>query len=228
VLLDRYYGNRDSFDYLQSRNFMEHVESRLPLYLLWFKNAALQYRIDWRLLAAMGYQESKWDPSAVSFSGARGLMQLTAGTAEMMRYRDRHDPQASIIGGAKYLARVMEMVPTRIPEPDRTWFAVASYNVGYGHVEDARKLAQQLGRDPDRWEDVRETLPLLSQEKWYTRTRHGYARGWEPVRYVENVQAYLDVLEVMGTGSPAPTGAEVSASELRSTTPEPPRAPPKR
>ncbi len=228
VLLDRYYGNRDSFDYLQSRNFMEHVESRLPLYLLWFKNAALQYRIDWRLLAAMGYQESKWDPSAVSFSGARGLMQLTAGTAEMMRYRDRHDPQASIIGGAKYLARVMEMVPTRIPEPDRTWFAVAAYNVGYGHVEDARKLAQQLGRDPDRWEDVRDTLPLLSQEKWYTRTRHGYARGWEPVRYVENVQVYLDVLEVMGTGSPAPTGAEVTAGELRSRTPDPPRAPPKR
>jgi membrane-bound lytic murein transglycosylase F len=211
VLLDRYFGDRESFDYLQSRNFMEHVESRLPLYLLWFKNAALQYRVDWRLLAAMGYQESKWDPSAVSFAGARGLMQLTEGTAAMMRSHDRHDPQVSIIGGARYLARMMETVPARIPEPDRTWFAVAAYNVGFGHVEDARKLAQQLGRDPDRWEDVRDTLPLLSQEKWYTRTRHGYARGWEPVRYVENVQAYLDILEVMGTGSPAPTGAEASS-----------------
>jgi membrane-bound lytic murein transglycosylase F len=229
VLLSRYYGNRDSFDYLQSRNFMEHVETRLPLYLLWFKNAALQYRLDWRLLAAMGYQESKWDPTAVSFSGARGLMQLTAGTAEMMRYRDRHDPQASIIGGAKYLARMMETVPTRIPEPDRTWFAVASYNVGYGHVEDARILAQQLGRNPDRWEDVRDTLPLLSQEKWYTRTRHGYARGWEPVRYVENVQAYLDVLEVMGTGSPAPTGAEIPETVTRpGAAGPPPKKPTKR
>jgi membrane-bound lytic murein transglycosylase F len=219
VLLDRYYGNRDSFDYLQSRSFVEHVESRLPLYLLWFKNAALQYRIDWRLLAAMGYQESKWDPSAVSFSGARGLMQMTADTAAMMRFRDRHDPQASIIGGAKYLARMMDMVPRRIPEPDRTWFAVAAYNVGYGHIEDARILAQQMGRDPDRWEDVRDTLPLLSQEKWYSRTRHGYARGWEPVRYVENVQAYLDMLEVMGTGSPAPTGSETLEAGTRPTTP---------
>ncbi len=221
VLLDRYYGNPDSFDYLQSRNFMEHVESRLPLYLLWFKNAALQYRVDWRLLAAMGYQESKWDPSAVSFSGARGLMQLTADTAEMMRSTNRHDPQASIIGGAKYLARMMETVPSRIPEPDRTWFAVAAYNVGYGHIEDARVLAQQTGRDPDRWEDVRETLPLLSQEKWYTRTRHGYARGWEPVRYVENVQAYLDIIEVMGTGSPAPTGAETVGTAPRPGAPDP-------
>ncbi len=222
LLLDRYFGNGESFDYLLSRNFIDHVESRLPLYLLWFKNAALQYRVDWRLLAAMGYQESKWDPSAVSFSGARGLMQLTADTAAMMRFQNRHDPQASIIGGAKYLARMMETVPSRIPEPDRTWFAVAAYNVGYGHIEDARVLAQQLGRDPDRWEDVRDTLPLLSQEKWYTRTRHGYARGWEPVRYVENVQAYLDILEVMGTGSPAPTGAEAVASEARPEAAGPP------
>ncbi len=210
VLLDRYYGNDDNFDYLLSRNFMEHVESRLPLYLLWFKNAALQYRVDWRLLAAMGYQESKWDPAAVSFAGARGLMQITEDTAALMRFRNRHDPQASINGGAKYLARMLDMVPRRIPEPDRTWFAVAAYNVGFGHIEDARILAQQMGRSPDRWEDVRTALPLLSQERWYSRTRHGYARGWEPVRYVENVQAYLDILEVAGTGNPAPTGAEAS------------------
>jgi len=213
VLLDRYYGSGDNFDYLLSRNFMEHVESRLPLYVFWFKNAALQYHLDWRLLAAMGYQESKWDPAAVSLSGARGLMQMTADTAAMVRFGDRHDPQASINGGAKYLARVVEMVPGRIPEPDRTWLAVAAYNVGYGHVEDARVLAQQTGRNPDRWQDVRATLPLLSQEKWYSRTRHGYARGWEPVRYVDNVQAYLNILEVAGTGNPTPTGAESREKE---------------
>jgi membrane-bound lytic murein transglycosylase F len=204
VMLDRYYGPGEDFDYLLSRNFMEHVDSRLPLYLLWFKNAAMQYGFDWRLLAAMGYQESKWDPSAVSMSGARGLMQMTEGAASVTRFTDRHDPRASIFGGAKYLARVLEMVPARIPEPDRTWFAVAAYNVGYGHVEDARILAQSLGRNPDRWEDVRTVLPLLSQEKWYTRTRHGYARGWEPVRYVDNVQTYLRTLEVAGADSKPP------------------------
>jgi membrane-bound lytic murein transglycosylase F len=200
-MLDRYYGNRDSFDYLLSRNFMEHLQSRLPLYLFWFKEAAMKYRLDWRLLAAMGYQESKWDPAAVSFTGVRGLMQLTEDTAAMMRYGDRSDPRASIYGGAKYLSRMMDMMPRRVPEPDRTWLAVAAYNVGFGHLEDARILAQQQGRDPDRWEDVREMLPLLSHERWYTRTRRGYARGWEPVRYVDNVQAYLNILEVAGAGS---------------------------
>ena len=200
AMLDRYYGERDNFDFLLSRSFLAHMQSRLPRYSEWFQQAAEKYRLDWRLLASMGYQESKWDPSAVSFTGVRGLMQLTEDTAEMMQYGDRRDPKASIFGGARYLSKLMEMVPRRIPEPDRTWFAVASYNVGFGHVEDARVLAQQHGRNPDRWEDVRDMLPLLSQERWYTRTRRGYARGWEPVRYVDNVKAYLNILEVAGIG----------------------------
>lgn len=200
AVLDRYYGEDDRFDYLLSRNFMEHLGSRLPAYLGWFQEAASKYGLDWRLLAAMGYQESKWDPGAISFTGVRGLMQLTEDTAQMMRAGDRHDPRASIFGGAKYLSRMLQTIPGRIPEPDRTWFAVASYNVGYGHLEDARVIAQATGRNPDRWEDVREVLPLLSQERWYTRTKRGYARGWEPVRYVENVQAYLNILEVAETG----------------------------
>ena len=201
AMLDRYYGDKESFDYLLSRSFVEHVQSRLPRYLDWFQEASEKYRLDWRLLAAMGYQESKWDPSAVSYTGVRGLMQLTEGTAEMMKHGDRRDPRASIFGGAKYLSKLMDMVPRRIPEPDRTWFAVAAYNVGFGHVEDARILAEAQGRDPDRWDDVRDMLPLLSQERWYTRTKRGYARGWEPVRYVDNVKAYLNILQVAGTGT---------------------------
>ena len=212
-VLDRYYGEDDRFDYLLSRSFMEHLGSRLPAYLGWFQEAAEKYGLDWRLLAAMGYQESKWDPGAISFTGVRGLMQLTEDTAQMMRSGDRRDPRSSIFGGAKYLSRMLQTVPRRIPEPDRTWFAVASYNVGYGHLEDARVIAQAQGRNPDRWEDVREVLPLLSQERWYTRTKRGYARGWEPVRYVENVQAYLNILEVAGTGSPAP--AETGKPEAK-------------
>ena len=216
-MLDRYYGTNQRFDYLLSRRFMEHLESRLPLYLDWFQEAAAKYRLDWRLLAAMGYQESKWDPSAVSFTGVRGLMQLTEGTAAMMRAGNRLDPRSSIFGGAKYLGRLIETVPRRVPEPDRTWFAVAAYNVGYGHLEDARILTQQQGRNPDRWEDVRQTLPLLSQERWYTRTKRGYARGWEPVRYVDNVQAYLNILEVAGAGIARKSGdAPVSDARRRS------------
>jgi membrane-bound lytic murein transglycosylase F len=197
-MIDRYYGQDDRFDYLLSRNFMEHLDERLPEYVGWFQEAATRHGIDWRLLAAMGYQESKWDPHAVSFTGVRGLMQLTQDTTDRMGAGDRHDPRSSIFGGAKYLALLMKTIPPRIPEPDRTWFAVAAYNVGIGHLEDARILTQQAGRNPDRWDDVREFLPLLSQERWYTRTRNGYARGWEPVRYVDNVQAYLNILQVAG------------------------------
>jgi membrane-bound lytic murein transglycosylase F len=204
ALLDRYYGKDDRFDYLFSRNFMEHLDSRLPRYQSWFEEAAAAHGLDWRLLAAMGYQESKWDPGAVSYTGVRGLMQLTEDTAARMRAGDRRDPRSSIFGGAKYLAMLMREMPERIPEPDRTWFAVAAYNVGLGHLEDARVLAQQAGRNPDSWDDVREFLPLLSQERWYTRTKRGYARGWEPVRYVDNVQAYLNILQVAGTSANTP------------------------
>ena len=196
ALLDRYYGKDERFDYLFSRNFMEHLETRLPTYLDWFQEAGAKHSVDWRLLAAMGYQESKWDPHAVSFTGVRGLMQLTEDTASRMSAGDRRDPRSSIFGGAKYLSMLLRQMPPRIPEPDRTWMAVAAYNVGLGHLEDARILAQQAGRNPDRWEDVRDFLPLLSQERWYTRTKRGYARGWEPVRYVDNVQAYLRILQV--------------------------------
>ncbi len=223
AVLDRYYGEDDRFDYLLSRNFMEHLGSRLPAYAGWFREAAEKYELDWRLLAAMGYQESKWDPAAVSFTGVQGLMQLTEDTAQMMRSGDRRDPRSSIFGGAKYLARMMDTVPRRIAQPDRTWFAVASYNVGYGHLEDARILAQAQGRNPDRWEDVREVLPLLSQERYYTRTKRGYARGWEPVRYVENVQAYMNILEVAGTSDRAPDADEKPASKAKPDAKKPPK-----
>ena len=87
------------------------------------------------------------------------------------------------------------MIPERIGEPDRTWLALAAYNIGYGHLEDARVLTQMRNHNPDSWQDVRAQLPLLAQENWYTRVKRGYARGWEPVRFVDNVRAYLDVLE---------------------------------
>lgn len=198
-LLERYYGEDKRFDYLLSRNFVEHLGSRLPQYAHWFQEAAQAHGLDWHLLAAMGYQESKWDAGAVSFSGATGLMQLTEDTASRVRAGDRSDPRTSIFSAAKYLSILLHTLPRRIPEPDRTWFAVAAYNVGIGHLEDARILAQAAGKNPDKWEDVRDFLPLLAQERWYPQTKRGYARGWEPVRYVENVQAYLNMLQVADT-----------------------------
>ncbi len=195
AIVKRYYGRGEDSDAMSERGFMRHLQSRLPLYKEWFVEAAEQSSQDWRLLAAIGYQESKWNPAAASAAGARGLMQLTSDTATETNVTNPSDAKQSIFGGARYFRQVYEKIPTHVPEPDRTWFALAAYNIGYGHVEDARVLAQKAGRDPDSWQDVREFLPLLEQERWYSQTENGYARGWEPVRYVDNVRSYRDLLE---------------------------------
>jgi membrane-bound lytic murein transglycosylase F len=204
AIIKRYYGRSEDLEFAGEAGFMRHLQSRLPLYKQWFVEAAEQSSQDWRLLAAIGYQESKWNPSAASPAGAKGLMQLTVETANENQVTNLSDPRQSIFGGARYFRQVYEKIPSHVPEPDRTWFALAAYNIGYGHLEDARVLAQKAGRDPDSWQDVREFLPLLEQEQWYTQTENGYARGWEPVRYVENVRGYRDLLEWVWGDGPSP------------------------
>ena len=193
-ILDRYYFASREFDYVGSRAFVRHATTRLPRYRDWFLAAERATGIDWRLLAALAYQESHWNPDAVSPTGVRGMMMLTEHTAEMMEVADRQDPRASIIGGARYFQRVLRKVPARIQEPDRSWLAVAAYNLGFGHVEDARILTQSQGADPDDWEQVRERLPLLADEKWHRRVQRGYAPGQTAVGYVDNVRRYYEIL----------------------------------
>lgn len=196
-LSERFYGHLDRLNYVGARTFVHHVNNRLPKYEGLFRNYASEYGLDWRLLAAIGYQESHWRPNAVSPTGVRGLMMLTQNTAGQIGVSNRLDPEESIQGGAKYFTLVHRQIPDRIPEPDRTWFALASYNVGFGHLEDARRLTEGAGKDPDRWMDVKEFLPLLAQKEWYSKTRYGYARGHEPVIYVQNIRRYYDVLAWM-------------------------------
>jgi membrane-bound lytic murein transglycosylase F len=174
---------------------MRDLQDRLPALRPLFETTARTHQQDWRILAAIGYQESRWNRNAVSSTRVRGLMMLTEDTAGALGINNRRDAAASIRGGAAFLARMHETVPDRVPEPDRTWLALAAYNIGYGHVEDARVLAESAGRDPDSWLDVREFLPRLEDAAWFSRTKHGYARGWEAVRFVDNVRSYLDVLE---------------------------------
>jgi membrane-bound lytic murein transglycosylase F len=194
-ILQKYYAYVEDFDYVGTRRYMQHIEQRLPRYQAWFEKSGKDTGIDWRLLAAIGYQESHWNPKAVSPTGVRGLMMLTQSTMKQLGIdKSRHDPKASIEGGARYIKRVMKRLPKRIKNPDRTWMALAAYNIGFGHLEDARVLAQEDGADPDKWIDVKKYLPRLSQKKWYRKTRHGYARGEEPVRYVENIRSYYDIL----------------------------------
>src|ERR1700722_19498623 len=181
--------------YEDTLQFHQDLAARLPQYRAWFEEASQQTGIDWRLLAAIGYQESKWDPDAHSAMGASGMMMLTSGTADSLGVEDRGDAHESILAGARYFQEVRAKVPAHIPEPDRTWLAIAAYNVGYGHVEDARRLAQMRGKNPDSWQDVREQLPLLSDEAWYDRLQHGFARGAEPAQFVDRIQRFLKLLE---------------------------------
>lgn len=201
AILDRYYGNIRRFEYVEARDFIEHIDTRLPQFRRYFKESATSVGIDWRLLSAIGYQESQWTADATSPTGVRGLMMLTEDTARSLGVDNRLDPQASIAGGAQYFIMMRNQIPARIHEPDRTWFALAAYNVGFGHLEDARILTQMHGKNPDAWDDVRKYLPLLTQEKWYSRLKHGYARGWEPTRFVENIRSYYDMLQWMTADS---------------------------
>lgn len=193
-LIERYYGPSNQFNYINMSVFQGLIDTRLPLYDHLFKQGAKNNHLDWRLLAAVGYQESQWNPLAVSPTKVRGIMQLTLATSKRFKVTDRTNPKESIFAGAKYIRELIDRMPPTVTEPDRTWFALASYNVGYGHLEDARKLTQKANGDPNKWLDVKKRLPLLSKPKWYNKTRYGYARGNEPVTYVTRIRTFFDVL----------------------------------
>jgi membrane-bound lytic murein transglycosylase F len=196
-MLDRNDHPVEDFDFVGSRAFVRHLGSRFPQYQATFEQAGRETGIDWRLLAAISYQESHWDSAAVSPTGVRGLMMLTELTAQMMDVADRNDPHASILGGARYFENVLRKIPERIPADDRMWLALAAYNIGFGHVEDARIITEMQGGNPDSWEEVRIRLPLLSNEDWHSRVERGFARGAVPVEYVDNVRRYYTLLQWM-------------------------------
>lgn len=213
-VLDRYYGHTEKFDYVGTRAFIRHFESRLPRYRQLFEEAGKLYGVDWRLLAAIGYQESHWSSRAVSPTGVRGIMMLTQATAEFLDVEDRLDPASSIFGGAEYYARQTERLPDGVQEPDRTWMALAAYNVGFQHVLDAREIVKWQGGDPDTWVDLSETLPLLARERWYSRVEYGYARGWEPVLYVTNIRNYYNIIRWITNNKEDPAGDHAEFLEI--------------
>ncbi len=193
-LKQKYFEHVDQLDYVSTRAFMRHVKTRLPRLQTLFYTAAARYDIDWQMIAAISYQESHWRTNAVSPTGVRGVMMLTRKTANDLKVSDRQDPEQSIMGGTRYFVDIKKRLPESITEPDRTWMALAAYNIGMGHLEDARKLTEDRGGNPNSWADVRETLPLLSKRKWYSKTKYGYARGREPVQYVRNIRNYYEML----------------------------------
>lgn len=194
-VMHRYYGYIERFDYVEVRAYQRRIKSHLPKYTKNFKSAAQHYNLNWTLLAAQAYQESHWRPYAKSPTGVRGMMMLTQTTAKELGIKNRLNPEASIMGGAYYLNKLHKRLPESVTEPDRTWIALAAYNVGMGHIWDARKLAKKLNKNPDSWQDLATVLPLLTKKKYYKYLKHGYARGFEPVSYVKNIRNYQDILE---------------------------------
>ncbi|MCT4707213.1 membrane-bound lytic murein transglycosylase MltF [Enterobacteriaceae bacterium H11S18] len=192
-LEEKYLGHVGDFDYVDTRTFLKAVDTVLPELQPLFEKYATD--IDWRLLAAISYQESHWDSQATSPTGVRGLMMLTKNTAQSLGLTDRLDPEQSIGGGSRYLKDMMGKVPETVPEDERIWFALAAYNMGYAHMLDARQLTAKLKGNPDSWADVKMRLPLLSQKQYYSRTTYGYARGHEAYAYVENIRKYQLSLE---------------------------------
>ncbi|WP_372882065.1 membrane-bound lytic murein transglycosylase MltF [Psychromonas sp.] len=192
-LEEKYFGHVGRFDFVDTKIFLQRNKSTLPKFEKLFKKHATA-EVDWLLLAAVSYQESHWNPKAKSPTGVRGMMMLTQDTADHIGIADRLDPEQSIKGGANYLTQLIKRLPDSIPDDEKIWFALASYNLGFGHLMDARRITSMRKLDPDAWSDVKENLPLLHEKKWYSKTRYGYARGREAQQYVNNIRQYLKTL----------------------------------
>jgi membrane-bound lytic murein transglycosylase F len=191
---ERFYGRHGDIDYNNALVFARRVKERLPQWRDKIKAAAEEHELDWLLMAALSYQESHWDPEATSRTGVRGFMMLTLSTAKEMDVKNRLNPDQSIAGGTRYFRKLLDRIPASVTGQERIWLALAAYNIGYGHLEDARVLAQQHGANPNRWADVKDYLPLLSKRQYYKFTKHGYARGQEAVDYVQNIRNFYTIL----------------------------------
>ncbi len=194
TLRERHFGHIQRLAEADVLGILNKRGTELPELKVYFFRGQLLSGLDWRLLAAVAYQESQWDASAVSPTGVRGIMMLTSDTADRLGVKNRLDPEESILGGARYLRMLKEGLAEGIPDPDRTWLALAAYNIGPGHLEDARRLARKLGRDPDAWKDMKDVLPLIARSRYASQLRYGYARGGEARAFAENVRIYYDIL----------------------------------
>ncbi len=193
-LRERYFGHVERLEEADVLGILTRRSSDLEELKEFFLRAQSESGLDWRLLAAVAYQESHWNAKAVSRTGVRGIMMLTADTADHLGVKDRLDPEESILGGARYLRMLKDALAESIPEPDRTWLALAAYNMGMGHVDDARRLAKRLGRNPDAWNEMKDVLPLLTRRVYSSTLRYGYARGGEALHFTESVRIYCDIL----------------------------------
>ncbi|MDP3539008.1 MAG: membrane-bound lytic murein transglycosylase MltF [Azonexus sp.] len=193
-LEDRYFGHVHRLNQADVVKFLGQIETMLPKLRKFFHAAETLTGIDWRLIASVAYHESHWDANATSPTGVRGIMMLTEETADRLNVSNRLDPRESVVAGARYINILKEMLPSEVREPDRTWLALAAYNIGPGHFNAARNIAKQLKADPNAWYEMKRVLPLLAKPQYYQRLKSGRARGGEAVILVENIRSYYDIL----------------------------------
>lgn len=210
-LIDRYFGHVRRLNQNDAARFLEKMQAVLPHYRQHFIEAQNIHGIDWRLIAALAYQESHWDPLATSYTNVRGMMMLTEDTADRLRVTDRLDARQSILAGTRYLVELREQMPPGAQEPDRTWLALAAYNLGMGHLNGARFIATLVKRDPDSWYEMKRVLPLLSRPVYYSRLKSGAARGGEAVIMTENIRTYYDILRRYEKAAVSPQAFSMSS-----------------
>ena len=220
-LADRYMPDPRQIQRIDAGALQEKIRTVLPQYKSLFHDAQEKSGIEWRLLAAIAYQESQWDPNATSSTGVRGIMQITEDTARHLGLSNLMDPAQNVVAAARYFRDLKAKLPARIHEPDRTWLALAAFNIGLGHLEDARVLAQQQKLNADLWSDVKKVLPLLALPEYYQNAKLGYARGGMPVAFVDRVRGYYDVLLAHASPHRSRLGTLATASEPNSPAPAP-------
>ena len=192
MMKKRYFKNKRTITRAKD-SLRVDLSGRLSPYDELVKKYARQYGQDWRLITAQMYQESKFDPEATSWVGARGLMQIMPVTGLELGFTDLHDPEENIHAGVKYLSQLVNRFDPQIPIEERTRLALAAYNVGYGHVLDARRLAREKGWNPDKWfGHVEQAMRLLAKPAYHKRSRYGFCRCGQPVHYVGNIQNMYD------------------------------------
>ena len=189
-----HFGRWEHASRVGSLTFQRKMRDDLPEWQPLLETVAEEYQMNWQLLAAMAYQESHWTPEARSHTGVRGMMMLTRATATELGVEDRTDARQSLRGGARFFKDLLRRLPSDIDEPDRTSMALAAYNIGMGHLEDARIITQQSGGDPHLWPDVRAQLPKLQNSQYFPMTKFGFAEGDQAATYVDNIRHYEGLL----------------------------------
>jgi membrane-bound lytic murein transglycosylase F len=199
VLYFKYFKNKGSVLKLSKGRIVDTQEGQISPYDKLVRKYAEQYGFDWRLITAQMFQESRFDPKAKSGSGARGLMQLMPRTARSLGFKNVDAPADGIQAGIKYMDWLGDRFSKELPVSERLWFSLAAYNAGIGHVHDARRLAGQIGLDPDRWfENTESAMLLLAQKKYSSKARYGFVNGREPVNYVRDIKQRFEAYTELG------------------------------